>query len=243
MKIIFCIKLTTIARCKWKRPSSTLHVNVELPRDGILREEMRKKCSKWFTLWIVTVEFAESTFWYFPQCGKYNLNFPHCGHYNVDFPLRGKNSLELSSNLDVKQYMFHNVPGEYRPVLAKNWFATESWKCRKSCYFCGRILARISSLQKVYDVFHVWNCPFLSCRATLYMVLTLSLWQLPSLGWSTSTGWSPSIGGSPPLCLLQSLWFIAFYRTVTLVIISEPITLIVDGHQFSWSKLSSATPG
>ena len=31
--------------------------------------------------------------WYFPQCGKYNLNFPHCENYNVDLPLRGKNEI------------------------------------------------------------------------------------------------------------------------------------------------------
>ena len=29
-------------------------------------------------------------------------------------------------------------------------------KCRKSRYFCGRILARILRSRKVYEVFHVW---------------------------------------------------------------------------------------
>ena len=39
----------------------------------------------------------ESTLWYFPQYGKYNLSFPYCGNYNLDFPPHGKNGLNFFS--------------------------------------------------------------------------------------------------------------------------------------------------
>ena len=51
----------------------------------------------------------EITLWYFPQCGKYNLN---CENYNVD--------------LIDKWFVFHNAQGEYRAVIALKWIATES---------------------------------------------------------------------------------------------------------------------
>ena len=44
----------------------------------------------------------ESTLWYFPQCGKYNLNFLHWGNYIVDCPLHRKNGKKLSTKLEVK---------------------------------------------------------------------------------------------------------------------------------------------
>ena len=58
-----------------------------------------------------SVHNMKSTFWYLPQCGKYNVNFPHCGNYNVYFPIHGKNYLKFSAKLEVKYYMFHNVQG------------------------------------------------------------------------------------------------------------------------------------
>ena len=66
----------------------------------------------------------ESTLWYFPQCGKYNLNFPHCGNYNVDFPLCGKNGWKFSAKLEGKYFMFHNVQSEHKAIIALKWFAT-----------------------------------------------------------------------------------------------------------------------
>ena len=37
-----------------------------------------------------------------------------------------KNDLKFSTKLEVKSFMFHNVQGEYRAVIALRWFSTES---------------------------------------------------------------------------------------------------------------------
>ena len=34
-----------------------------------------------------------------------------------------KNDLKFSTKLEVKSFMFHNVQGEYRAVIALKWFA------------------------------------------------------------------------------------------------------------------------
>ena len=50
-------------------------------------------------------------------------------------------------------WIFHIV----MPIMSK---ITHNLLCknrRKSRYFCGRILARISGSRKVYEVFHVWD--------------------------------------------------------------------------------------
>ena len=64
----------------------------------------------------------ESTSWYFPQCGKYNLNVPNCGYLNVYFPLHGSKALKSSEKLEVKQLILHIVQVKYRAVIALKWF-------------------------------------------------------------------------------------------------------------------------
>ena len=86
-----------------------LHKNCEHAREGNLAESGRicgnpfksvdsieEMWRKSLTMWMVTLKKltwfigrnansfhnVESTLWYFPQCGKYNLNFPHCENYN-----------------------------------------------------------------------------------------------------------------------------------------------------------------
>ena len=73
-------------------------------------EEMWRKCTKWLTMWIVTVEMLrwfceknadsihklESTLWYFAQFDRNN-----CGNYNVDLPLCGKMGLKFFIKLEV----------------------------------------------------------------------------------------------------------------------------------------------
>ena len=115
-----------------------------------------------------------STMW------KWQIVFPQCGNYNVNFTLFTKKGLRFSTKLKVKWFLLHNVQDDNRAVKALKWSATESciqlvwmpWndslscqKClksrmicfAKSCYLCGRILAKILCSRKVFEVFHVWK--------------------------------------------------------------------------------------
>ena len=61
----------------------------------------------------------EIPLWYFPQCGKYDLNF-----HIVE--ITEKVYHQELFKIVIKTVLFHNVQGKYRAVVTLKWFATES---------------------------------------------------------------------------------------------------------------------
>ena len=87
------------------------NVQSKLNKNSIHNVESRKYANKTSTVLYqkefcgtnsVSLHYMENTLWYFPQCGKYNLNFLHWGNYIVDCPLHRKNGKKWSTKLEVK---------------------------------------------------------------------------------------------------------------------------------------------